>query len=250
MRQLGQEHGGLQRIEARVVADLVVVILLGPTVQAKPREPLAERLVVGQHHAAIAPGTKVLGREERQRGHGAELAGVPPGAIHEATRADGLGTILDDGQTMPLGDRDDPLHRRHLPEEVHHHDRAGARRDRGLDGLWRDVERHRIDVGEDRNAAGIVDCPGRRKEGERRGDHLVARLQVERADREQQRIGAAGAADAPAHPRHGGNRLFERRHLRAHDEGLTIDHGLHGGLHFVADGLVLGNEVKHRNRHL
>ena len=59
----------------------------------------------------------------------------------------------------------------------------------------RDVEGGRVDVHEHRRAAGVVDGAGRGEERERRGDDLVARLQVERPERQEQRVGAAGAGD-------------------------------------------------------
>ncbi len=47
-------------------------------------------------------------------------------------------------------------------------------------------------------AARVVDRARGREEGERRRDHLVARLEVERPERQQQRVGPAGAADGDA----------------------------------------------------
>jgi hypothetical protein len=82
------------------------------------------------------------------------------------------------------------------------------------------------------------------EEGERGGDHLVARLEVEGSQRKEERIGAAGAA-------HGVPALGELRdlglelpHLRTHDEALARDDGLDRAVHVVLDRAVLRHQVQ------
>src|SRR2546426_6139233 len=50
VRQLGEQHGRLEAVEPRVRADLVVMVLLGATVQPQPAQPLGEGVVRGDHH--------------------------------------------------------------------------------------------------------------------------------------------------------------------------------------------------------
>ena len=61
-----------------------------------------------------------------------------------------------------------------MPEQVHGHDRAGARRDRGLDGGRIEAVGLVLDVGEDRDRADGGDRLGGRVERERGADDLVA----------------------------------------------------------------------------
>ncbi len=63
-------------------------------------------------------------------------------------------------------------------------------------------------------------------EGEGRRDHLVARLQVEGHQRDQQRLGAAGHRDAVASPGECGERGLELRNLRTHDVLTVVEHAL------------------------
>ena len=57
--------------------------------------------------------------------------------------------------------------------------------------------------------------PGGGEEGVRAGDDFIARADVERHERDQQRIGARGDADAELAARIRRGRGFERLHLRA-----------------------------------
>ena len=59
-------------------------------------------------------------------------------------------------------------------ELVDRHDRLGARGDGALGRLRVEVERARVDVGEDRRRAALPDRVGGRDERHRRHDHLVA----------------------------------------------------------------------------
>ena len=85
---------------------------------------------------------------------------------------------------------------------VHRHDRPGARRDRGLDQPFVEIERVLPDVDEHRDRAAQHERIRRRHEGEGRHDHFVAALDVEQQRRHverrgagmrQQRLGAAGS---------------------------------------------------------
>ena len=73
--------------------------------------------------------------------------------------------------------------RRRAPEQVHGHDRLRPRRDPRGDVLGIEVQRRRVDVGEDRRRAAARDRLGRRVERERRADDLVAGADPERVER-------------------------------------------------------------------
>jgi hypothetical protein len=141
------------------------------------------------------------------------------------------------------GNRVDLVHVGALAVQAHRHDGAGARRDRGLDTRGVDVAGVGLDVHPDRHAAQQDDGLRRGRERERRGDDLVARLQVQRHHRDQQRLGAAGHGDAMfrAGMRH--ERGLELLHLGAHDVLAVIQHLLHAHGDLVAQRGVLGLEV-------
>ena len=62
-------------------------------------------------------------------------------------------------------------------------------------------------------------------------------LQIQRPERQQQRIGPAGAADGVPGVREPGDFGLELRHLGPHDEPLALDDGHHGPEHLVLDAV-------------
>jgi hypothetical protein len=150
---------------------------------------------------------------------------------------------------VPPREGQDVLHARHLTEEMHHHDRPGPGRDGRLDRARGDVEGGRIDIREDRRAARIVDGAGRGEKGERRRDDLIARIQVESPERQEQCVGPTRAADGMPGVRQLGHPALELGHLRPHDESLALHHGHHGPEHFILDVVVLSHQVEQRYVH-
>src|SRR2546425_2314388 len=132
---------------------------------------------------------------------------------------------------------------------MHGHDRAGARRHRALHGGGIDVECVGLNVHEHRRGAGIVNRAGRREEAERRRDDFVAWLQIQRLEGQQQRIGAARAADAVPGVGQPGDCRLEVRHGRPHDELLRLDDLHHRGEHVILDRVVLRDQVQHWDVH-
>jgi hypothetical protein len=175
----------------------------------------------GQDHAALA-GRNVLGDVEAEAPEVAERSrGVPVVA-----RLDGVSAVFDDDQLVT---------RRQIPDgrditrpagEVHGDDRAGPRRDGGLDGRGVDVHGARIDIGEKRCGAGMDDCVGGRAERERRRDDLVTRLQSGDEDAQVQRRRAGAYGDGVRGTLVGGEVLFQLRDLGAGAEpaaAQTVD---------------------------
>jgi hypothetical protein len=225
------------------------MVLLGTAMQPQLLEPVGGRVVRGDHHATVAPGSEILAGEERIARHPPELTRDAPFAVDLAARADRLRRVFNQLDAARLRDRHQLEHVGHLAVQVHGHDRAGARRDRALHRGGIDVERVRLNVHEHRCAAGIVDRAGRREERERRGNDFVARRQVQRLERQEQRIGAARAADAVLGVRHARDLDLELRHRGPHDELLRLDDFHHRRQHIVLDRLVLSNEIQHGDVH-
>ena len=175
---------GLDLVEARVVADELEVdlVALEPWKREQPHA-LGELLVVGRDEAAVAEREEVLRRIEAERRGDA--------GARDRRRAERLRGVLDQRQA----ERRELVERRRAAEEVHGHDRARPRRDPRGDVLGVEVERRRVDVGEDRRRAAPRDRLGRRVERERRADHLVAGADAERVEHEHDRVGAVGDAD-------------------------------------------------------
>ena len=206
MRQEDAERGGVDLVEARVVADELEPDLRLGAVEAQQPQSLAELLVVDRNQAAVAEREEVLRRVEAERRRDALL--------RDARRAEGLRRVLDQRQVECL----ELVERRRPPEQVHGHDRARTRRDPRADVLGVEVERLRIDVGEDGRRAAPGDRLGRGVERERRADHLVAGPDAEPVEHEHDRIRAVGDADRVGYAEVLGGLALERLHVRAEDE--------------------------------
>ena len=100
--------------------------------------------------------------------------------------AERLARVVDQREPVPVGDRAQLVELARVAEDVDGDDRARTRRDRGLDRGGVEVERARIDVGEDWRGALVDRAVRRGDEGVRRGDHLVTRLDARQAHAEVQ----------------------------------------------------------------
>ena len=66
MRQLHVQDGRLQRVDAKVAADVAVVVLRTHSVHAIIEQLLGERVIVGGDRAGVAERAEILRREERE----------------------------------------------------------------------------------------------------------------------------------------------------------------------------------------
>ena len=237
MRQEEAEERRLQLVEPRVVADEVEVDLVARAVEGEDAQSLGELFVVRHDEPAVAEAEEVLRREEAVRREDTVL--------RDTRRAERLRRVLDQRQAE-LRQR---VERRGPAEEVHRHDRARAARDLRGDVLRIDVERHRVDVGEHRRRASPRDRLGRRVEGERRTDDLVAGADLHRVEHEHERVGAVRDADRPLRAEVGGGLFLERVEVRPPDELAAVEHLAEACLEFGDQRLVLGMDVNERDRH-
>ena len=101
---------------------------------------------------------------------------------------------------------------------MHRHDRLRAARDTFRDPLGIEVERLRVDVGEDGSRTDTRDRLGGGIEREGRADHLVARADLERVQDEDDRVRAVSDPDRLAHTEIPRGLLLERADVRPEDE--------------------------------
>ena len=103
-----------------------------------------------------------------------------------------------------------------------------------------------IDVDEDRRGADQHRHFRRRAEGEGRTDHGIARPNATAAQRQHQRVGAAGAGDDMLGAAEGGELGLERPHFRAHDELAMIEHARDGAIDRLAQPAALRADIDER----
>ena len=135
-----------------------------------------------------------------------------------------------------MGDVEDGLHVAADAAEVDGHDRAGAGGDGGPDGGGGDVVGVGVDVGKDRDEAGVEDGGDAGEEGDGGDDDLGAALKAEGLEGEFEGAGAAVDADAVAGAVGGGEGLFEL------DDGVVV--GVVAGAEVVGEGgdVLLGED--------
>jgi hypothetical protein len=132
---------------------------------------------------------------------------------------------------------------------VHRHDRPRPLGHFGGHVLRVDVQRDRVDVGENRRRAGPHDRLRRRIEGERGADHLVAGADLQRVEDEHERVRAVGDADRLLHAEVGGGFLLEGLHVRPQDQGARLEHRLEPLEDLRYQALILRPNVNERDRH-
>ena len=153
---------------------------LGHAVAAQPAQPNGEVRVADGDRAAVTAGQGLGGveREDRRLGQVRRAYAI-------ALYLDPVGRVLDDGQLVGVGDRPQRRHVGELAVEVNGQDRSGPWPHGPLDRRRVDQTGLGLDVGQDGPRPGLEDRVGRRGEGHRRGDDLVAGPDVERAQGDQ-----------------------------------------------------------------
>ena len=236
MRQEDPEHRGLDGVEPRVVADQVEVLLVARAVEAEHPDPVGELGVVHRDETAVAESEQVLRREEAE-GRG--------DARRDSLRAECLSRVLDDRHV----ERAEIVDRRRPSEEMDRHDRLRARGDPACDVGGVEVQRSRVDVGEDRGGADSRDRLGGGVEGEGRADHLVAGADLERVEHEHDRVGSVRDPDRLLDAEGLGGLAFETLDLRAEDEASALERPLERRLQLRDQRRVLRLDVNVWNRH-
>ena len=181
--------------------------------EAQHPNALGDVVVEARHEPAVPKGEEVLGREEAERRADPRL--------RDTVGAERLRRVLDEREA----ERGEVGELRRAAEQVHGHDRLGARRDPRGHVLRIEVQRHGVDVGEDRSRADTRDRLGRRVERERRADDLVAATDPERLERDDERVGAVGDSDGVRHAEERSGLVLERLHLGPEDEPARREHG-------------------------
>ena len=201
-------------------------------------------------HPAFARGDRLVGVEAEDRGVGTERADEPA----FARRGKRMRSVFHHFQAVTPSDAEDGRHVGGQTAVVHGNDRLRLRRHGALDLVRIDAERRRVDVDQLHVGTEIANHLGGGGESVRGRDHLVARADAERFEREMQASG--GRVDGQRLQRRvaeeGGEVVFEALGLRAGGEPARAQGVDHLGDLFFADlGQRKGQErqgVGHRVR--
>ncbi len=206
-------------------------------------DPFGQNVVVGGDRPAVAVAPKIFARIETVTGEIAERPHLL--ALHFGERR--LGDVLDDANPARPADRRDPVHRRGMSEHVDRKHRLGPGRKRALQFVRIHLSGRGVDVHEHQPRADVRYGISGGNPGIRNRDRLVARTEIEGADREVERIRARSDADRVPRPDGGGELPLEGGHGRPADEGRISDHIGHGAIDFGPQGIVLGREIDEGN---
>jgi hypothetical protein len=196
VRQLDAEDGGVDRVESRVAAVGNHVLVLGALAVVRDQAHARGDVVARRHDGpGVAGRAEILGRVETEAAGVADRADPPPLAGDRAPGAVRLRRVLDERRAVPAGERDEPVEVGGLAVEMDGDD--------GLDRPLREQRRGGVDVDrvvvadvhEQRRGAAPHDRLDGRGEREGDGEHRVAGADVERLQRELDRVRAVGDAD-------------------------------------------------------
>ena len=184
---------------------------------AQAQDALVDRFVIGCDDATFARGHLLVGieREDRRRAVRADHLAL-------ALSAKRLGAVLDNRETVSIGDCANLFDLAGQSEDMDRDDRLGARCNRRLDCRWIEVKRDRVDFRESDIRSSLQHAVGRRNERKRRGDDLIAgpdaslheaKMKTRCATRDRSRVFDAnpvGESALEARPHRA-----ERKHARA-----------------------------------
>ncbi len=216
--QLLDQDRGLDRVEARIQAHAHIVILaFALAVESDGAQHIGQLVIIGEHRTAIAIAAQRLCRVEARRRHMAERTAAL--VVERAT--DGLSSVLDDAQPLARGNAFDGSVVGSQTEEIdrdHRLRRQPAFRLDVVDGSRQALGVHIIGVGvdfhEDRLRTRERHDFCRRREGEARAEHGVARSDAIGHQRHEQGVGAIGAGNRVLGADIGCELFFESADLR------------------------------------
>ena len=216
VRQQHTQDGGLDLVQARVVAHVVEGLLVPGAMEAQRARQVGGVVTVGDDRPAVSERTQVLGRDRRRRSPRVparrpscrRAAPRPPG---RRPRAPAPPSSLRSGAGSA--------------EQVDGEDRRRTRRQRRAYGVDGDVAGVEVDVAEHRPGARVDDRLGAGVEGVGRDHHVVAGLDPERAQAHGDGVRAVGDADHVADPEIVGELPLEGLHVGAEHEA-PVGHDL------------------------
>ena len=250
--QLGQQHRGLQCIQAAIHAGAQHLVTGGAfTMGAQAAIKGGALIAVGEQRAAIPiSAQRLAGKETRGGGLrlGAEFRAVQAGA--EALRQ-----VIDGEQALGLRH---PVQRRPvrgLAEQVHADQRPWAQLPRrpdlrhpGRQMRWIDLERPRVHIHEHRCGAQQQRHLGSGGVSEGGQEHRVARPDPLGHHGNLQGVGAGADAHAVARPAIRSQALFQLRHFRPQDKLTMRQHRLQPGPQAGRNAGLLRLQIQERHR--
>lgn len=232
-------------VQPRIHALFVIDVFPARAVIAQQHHPRGETRVIGRDRARIAKRAKVLAGIETPADDIAMRADAP--AL--VSRTMGLRGILDHAQAVTAGDVEDRVQIGRLAIEMHGQQRAGSRGNRGLDACGVDIMGGGIRLDRDGHGPHTRDRQPCRDISVRGHDHLVARPDIERAQRKDQRIQPIGQPDRMGRAAIGGPVSLEGFDLGAKDIQARGQHTRYSGINLRLEFAVGRAEIEEGNGH-
>src|SRR5437879_4289288 len=204
---------------------------------------LRQRPIIGDERARIARGTEVLGGIKAVGADATERTGNLAAESREMC----LRTVFHQRNPMPSAELLPRGHGTDLSVKMHEHDSLGLRGETALDTVERQQGGLSLDIGENGRCPGADDREDGGECGLRSRDHLVAPPDVQRAQRDLDRIRPVRRANRMRDPAHPGPLPLEGLDLATEDVPARVEHARDSGQHRVPQRRRLGLEVVDQN---
>ena len=200
MFQFHIQNGGLDRVEARIDTNHIVIIAGEHTMVDDTPDFLIQRIVIGEQSTTVTVAPQVLGGEERGASNGAQCTALLQRiVVNHHFRANGLAIVLNDRHTMFIGNFEDFLHVAALPKQMNGHNSFGFGRDSRFQLSHIHVESVFLHIHENGCQPQKTNYLNGSDKGEWGGDDLVAGFQVQRHHGHQEGVGAVAAGNHMLH---------------------------------------------------
>ena len=234
MRQLHAQDRRLQLVQAAVGAARLMSIAADLPVVAQLAQFFRQRVIIGDHRAAIAIRAHIFGRIKAER---AQLADRPDLAL-PIQRAVSLGAIFNQQQIVSLRQSQQRIHIRSPAIQMHSDNRACAPGDGCARRIGAQGESLGFDISQYGRSASRFDSGHGGQRRMRHGDDFVARADSARPQRQLDGIGAGGDADCVADAVIRRELALECFYLGTEDVPATIGGAQQGGIDFLSEQVV------------
>jgi hypothetical protein len=205
-----------------------MMVALKAAVRADGPHFFGQWLIVAEQRPALPVASQRFGRKKAGAANGGDASALAPALLGAKT----LGRVFDDGQPMLRRQRVNAVVIGHLAEQTDGQNGLGARGDGRQQQVHVDVEGVRLNIHENGPRSHQGNDLGRADPGEGNRNDFVARPDAQGAQRDLQRVRAAGAGDAMPRSDVLGQGLLQFQNFRPHDVLAVGQNGPHPLVNF------------------
>lgn len=238
-RQLGQQDGGLDRVQPAVNTHTDVVVTPVLAMAGNLADDFGQFVVTGKNGAAVTVAAQRFAGKETGAGDGAEVAAFAAFVAGAKT----LRCVFNHRKAVPGGNGVNGVKVGALAVQADRDDGFGSRGDGGFKQSRVQVVGARVNIDIHRLGAQQGDGFGGGDVSKAGGDDFIAGPNAQRHLGDLQRVGAVGYGDAVFGAGEGGQLFFKLGHFRAKNVLAVGQHALDAGVDLALDAGLLGFKV-------